>query len=459
MNYTLMRLLSSGSWSVDINTVLEYQGIMRSILKGADFSLEKIDYPKSYLFEMNGPSTASPNNSIDTQQNKFVAVHSVIGLMLKYDAPCGPVGTKSIAESIREFDANPQVAAHVVVFDSGGGQSISIKPLQEAFKAVKKPVIAYADDYMASAAYAAACHADEIHASNNAMIGSIGVFINIAGYPKEHTEEDGFVNIRIYADTSPDKNLEWENALSGDFELLKSNILNPLDKEFMDDVLAKRPNATEKQLRGGVFQANKIVGSLIDTISTFEDTVQYAYNKGLSSQNKSNSKNTMKKTYALIGAYANIPEGIETILEDGLHLTAELADLVEAKIKETQQLLDTLQGQLSELEEGETVQSLKASIQSLTTERDEALANAQNTVATETQAFKDQIASLQTDLQQANAVITERDNTIAILEKSPDAEITGATKEGEDDEGHDPIKTDTEAAHYYRLSKLRTKSK
>jgi len=452
MNLTLMRLISAGSWSVDLTTLLEFQGIARAIRQGAGFTFEKIDYPDSYLIDALAPNMAYDAQG-SNQEQKLVAVHSVIGLMLKYDAECGPRGTKTIAKQIMQMDADPNVAAHVVVFDSGGGQSISVKPLKEAFSNATKPVIAYADDVMASAAYGAAVFADEIHASADARLGSIGVFIEINGYPKEHTHDDGFIKMRVYADSSPDKNNEYEEALKGNFKLLKDNLLNPLDAAFMEEVKQRRPKATDKQLAGGMFQASKVVGSMVDKIGTFEQTIQYAHTLGMKKQKNPNSNNTMKKTYAMIGAYAGIHEGIEVLEADGLHLDNSMADLVEAKIKETQQLLDTLQGQLSELAEGETVQSLKASIQSLTTERDEALANAQNTVAAETQAFKDQIASLQTDLQQANAVIAERDNTIATLEKTPEADQTGATSHGEGD-GKEAAPADPTAAHYYRLSQI-----
>jgi len=76
--------------------------------------------------------------------------------------------------------------------------------------------------------------------------------------------------VRIYATTSGKKNIEFEQAIEGEYELIQKNILDPHDKDFMDDVRSRRPNVTDEQLEGGIFQARNLKRTLIDSIGDLD---------------------------------------------------------------------------------------------------------------------------------------------------------------------------------------------
>ena len=98
--------------------------------------------------------------------------------------------------------------------------------------------------------------------------------IEVAGYPKQHTRQsDGAVFMRMYATKSFNKNNEYEQAIEGNIEPMVSEILDPANERFLENVKADRPNVTEDQLTGSIFKAGNAVGTLVDGIGTFSDAV------------------------------------------------------------------------------------------------------------------------------------------------------------------------------------------
>ncbi len=90
-------------------------------------------------------------------------------------------GGTSIEMLRRNFSAalaDPNVKRIVFDIDSPGGSSDGVTEMAEAIYSARgtKPMIAYANGMMASAAYWLGCAADEVYASKDASVGSIGVY-------------------------------------------------------------------------------------------------------------------------------------------------------------------------------------------------------------------------------------------------------------------------------------------
>ena len=449
MNYSLLQLLHSGTWSVDLNTFMQYQGIADAILRGANFSLDATPNLPAYFVDPlseNKLDPSDPDSNMD-----LVAIHQITGLMLKYDAPCGPVGMKTFANGLLIADSNPNIAAHVMIIDSGGGQSSSINPLKQAFSKLKKPVVAFVDDVAASAGYYAASLSDHIMAGPDASVGSIGVFIAFSSRTQESVSEDGLIHKRIYADTSPDKNIEMEEAIKGNFSLIRENLLNPIDARFMADVRLHRPDVTEKQLQGGILSADQCVGSLVDSLGTLEDAINLAFSLSLKSKPKPNTMS--KKNYPAIAKSAMV-EQLEVEAQQGLHLDASLADMLETNLVMMQSQLETMEN----LAEGESVKGLRDQIADLTaklTAADDAVsasAVAESASAELVTGLRSSIDGLKLEVQQANRIITAKDAEIETLSKIPAVVLTQVP----DPQDHLQVKktADPEADHYYRLSQF-----
>ena len=111
-----------------------------------------------------------------------VALMEIVGPMTKYGSSFAPMGAMLEARrTLRAAVADPRVRAVVMRIDSPGGTVAGTDDLanEVAAAAEKKPIVAFAEDLMASAAYYVASQADEIVATRSTDIGSIGVLMVI----------------------------------------------------------------------------------------------------------------------------------------------------------------------------------------------------------------------------------------------------------------------------------------
>lgn len=206
--------------------------------------------------------------------NHRINVLDLNGVMMREDTEC-EYGTETMANKLREADNDPSCIGHIIKIDSGGGAADAVPPLADAIKACNKPVLAFVKGSACSAAMYVASYCGHIMAQHGRNeVGCIGTMVQIAGYPSKTTFEDGLVYVRIYADPSDEKNLEYEKALSGDFSPMRENVLNPLAEDFRRDVKANRPAVTDAQLKGRTYFAQDTVGTLIDAIGTMDDAVE-----------------------------------------------------------------------------------------------------------------------------------------------------------------------------------------
>jgi signal peptide peptidase SppA len=82
---------------------------------------------------------------------------------------------------VNEAVEDPAVGAIMLSFDSPGGHAGGVPEVAETIRQAHtvKPVVAYADGLMASAAYWLGAHADAIYATASARVGSIGAYAAI----------------------------------------------------------------------------------------------------------------------------------------------------------------------------------------------------------------------------------------------------------------------------------------
>jgi len=139
MNYSLVRAVLDGTWSVSLPAFLQYQHIANAIMNGQkfEFEAEKKEDQTFFINPLSGYDSRKSANSEEKQED-LIAIHSVVGIMLKYNTFCGPIGTKTIANRFSQADNDPSVVAHVVIFDTGGGQTSSIPPLTSVFEKNQK---------------------------------------------------------------------------------------------------------------------------------------------------------------------------------------------------------------------------------------------------------------------------------------------------------------------------------
>ena len=115
-------------------------------------------------------------------------------------------GATSIEALAKEFNAaleDGNVKRIILDVDSPGGQVIGVPELAAIIKAADKEVIAYISGQGTSAAYWLASAANKLYVNDTAIVGSIGVAMNIK-------EGAGKGVIEIISSQSPNKNISPE---------------------------------------------------------------------------------------------------------------------------------------------------------------------------------------------------------------------------------------------------------
>lgn len=272
MQYSFIKHLIDGIWMIHPSAASAWMPVYEGAFAGLELSQE--DEPENsvpYCISAQMMQVAETGNTTEKQ----VFVTSLRGVVLKHDATCGPVGTRSIAQRLMAADKQEDIIGHILVTESGGGLSSAVPELSDAIATLQKPIVAWIDGISASAAYYINSYCNHIMASRETdQVGCIGTLVTLEGYPRYSKLPDGKVIARIYADGADEKNEEYEQALEGNFKAIKERVLNPHNEKFKNDVKANRAGALTEHLKGRTFNASQVVGTLIDSIGSLEDAVQ-----------------------------------------------------------------------------------------------------------------------------------------------------------------------------------------
>lgn len=216
----------------------------------------------------------------DAPPPKSVAVHSITGVITKFDQYCGPPGMETLMRQMRKAESREHIVGHILSIDSGGGEATNIETVARMIRQeLKKPVVAHFNGYACSAAYYIAASADEIYAAEPTdLAGSIGVMITFADFRK-FWEEQGVKIHEVYAEQSKLKNEDIREALEENYDKLKSGLLNPYAQQFIKTVKEFRPQLhAEEAYQGRCYMAPDAAAiGMIDGQMTFEQAVERVF--------------------------------------------------------------------------------------------------------------------------------------------------------------------------------------
>ena len=131
---------------------------------------------------------APPQMSIDKATGiAEIPIQGTIGKGLsKIERSCGAVGTEDISANLQAALSDPAVKGILLNIASPGGTVNGTPEVAAAIRAATefKPILAFTDSMMASAAYWIGSQASMVIASESASVGSIGVYIPVTDMSK-----------------------------------------------------------------------------------------------------------------------------------------------------------------------------------------------------------------------------------------------------------------------------------
>ena len=260
-------------WAIQPAMLAVIEEIVRLRAIGSPLTEEEIEARVSAA--QNGPRNGA-------QRAQGVAVVPLYGVITQranlMSAMSGGTSVEQLTRNLSEAIADPDIGAIVLDVDSPGGSVEGVTEAAATLRAMRgrKPIVAVANQQMASAAYWIASQADEVIASPSAQVGSIGVFgthVDQSKADEQAGEKYTIVSAgKGKTSTNPhlpltDDGLAELQALADDYYSL-----------FVSDVTAGRGVTAEKvtdEWQAKLFSAKRaLAGGLVDRIETLDATVR-----------------------------------------------------------------------------------------------------------------------------------------------------------------------------------------
>lgn len=288
---TLLSVIFSSTFAMNPRAAKAHYPFVAQLIKGEAQPVdESFEERNARLYSMYAINSNLQREEFEKATEGSVAVIPIQGTMMKDDW-CGIPGTSTFAKRISQADANPNIKATLLHFDTGGGQADGLETLANAIKGSSKPVIAFVDTWAASAGYFVASATDEIIMSEkSSMVGSIGTMISIYDDTK-YWEEMGIKFHDIYSTFSPDKNDVYAEALAGNYKPMQEQVLDPHVKIFHAQVKEGRDGKLdlkkENSLTGKMYYSEDAIAfGLADKVGSFAFAIERA--KELASESRIN---------------------------------------------------------------------------------------------------------------------------------------------------------------------------
>lgn len=189
-------------------------------------------------------------------------------------------GSKDHRDQIKYANTIPQVVGHIFIINTLGGAASARIDYEQAIADCRekgKPTVAWVDGLCCSAGQlvASLCDRTVVMNGRNTM-GCIGTMCAFWGVPNGTIDKDGYRYIELVSVTSPDKNAEYREAVDGKTEKLQAE-LDKLGEEFRETVRQNRPLVKEEHLTGKTFDAQDVMGALVDEIGDYNRAIECVF--------------------------------------------------------------------------------------------------------------------------------------------------------------------------------------
>ena len=369
-------------------------------------------------------------DNLESEQS-FVHIIRLTGPMTRGGGACS-YGSIELRDRLIQMADKEGVIGHIIYCRTPGGDANTLLDFRKAIDYIHskgQKIYMFCDGTVASGGAFLSAMCDGVYAYNEEdQIGSLGMYA--AFFTLAHGAQNAITQetyCECYADRSTDKNLWYRKAAEGDTELLEEDLRNHLG-ELLTNLHNDRPSITEDQMTGKMYRMKDVVGTLIDGICTLPELVEkVAADYHNSTQNMADDEENQTKSLTDMKEYKELarmagyePEQTISADKEGMvSLQAQEADAIESAISAKIQLVNSLTEENARMKEqleaqNATADALKAEVERLTQELEEAKAGLESTVE---QAKQDQEALTAS----ADAVKAEMDKVLADLKEAKDA--------------------------------------
>jgi ClpP class serine protease len=330
MDFTLAKEIYGTAWSVDAVSFMHLTSILKNIQNGLVLDVPEQKLNSIGVLEIKSDSRIVKSNYDLNNKDSFdgIGIINLNGAITK-SGGASTDGTKQMSETMLQMASDNRVKGFVVLTDSGGGATGAVQIMIDAINEVKKTKPVYAliekGGMAGSAAYGIISACTEIYSEDDMnIVGSVGTMIQFSGKPNGNVDRDGEKTVVLYATKSTAKNKAFEEAINNDnYDLIINELLDPINENFISNVLSNRPKLKGSKFDDGhtVFSKDAI-GTFIDGIASFDEVVSMILNDSKDLQNKliinSNSKIMNKSEFK-----SQFPDAYQEIVSEGVKLEQE----------------------------------------------------------------------------------------------------------------------------------------
>jgi len=258
-------------WLIEESQAHYWAGIAREI-----FITKSLDAVPNRDTRSNGFSFEFPrvNANGDQTAKGPVQLVRIEGPLMKYDSSAF-LGMETLQQGIRAAANDDTVKSIILIIDSPGGTVDGTHNLAREIEKVKKPVVAFVNGYMCSAAYwigsgAREIICDDANGGYNSTIGSIGTIAQWYD-TKAADKKAGIKEIIVTASKSKRKTSYWDQIDKGVYDRLIKKLDN-LNETFLSAIQKNRAGKLnlerEDVLEGDIYDGKDALKyGLIDKIA------------------------------------------------------------------------------------------------------------------------------------------------------------------------------------------------
>jgi capsid assembly protease len=259
-------------WAIVPEKLFEIQEIYATHLRG-----EKIDI-KAVEAAINKPLENDPKPYQIMGDIALFQIHGVIAKRMNmFTQISGGISTQMLANDIMEAITDPDIKGIVLDVDSPGGTVDGTEDLANViFNARgRKPIVAWSDGMIASAAYWIASATDSVYISGETpTIGSIGVVATHVDY-SEYEKRQGIKTTEVYAGKYKRIASEYKPLSKEGRESIQDRV-DYIYSLFVDAVARNRgtdPETVQQTMADGqLFMGQQAINAgLVDGVSTFDE--------------------------------------------------------------------------------------------------------------------------------------------------------------------------------------------